>query len=89
MDEKLKAAIDHWREEMAVRKPGQLNTELTVDDWEVIAQDVWNRFTPEDSIVLHIYDVFKREFTKGHRCSVCGRTQLQNEEIGYDCFREC
>ncbi|WIB65822.1 hypothetical protein [Curtobacterium sp. MCBD17_040] len=30
-----------------------------------------------------------REFTKGQRCGVCGRTSKQNEAIGYDCAREC
>lgn len=67
---------------------GGHGTEWTFDQIEVIRKAVRDRF-PDDRIVLTAYNSIEREFSKGHRCSVCGRTEAQNKAIGYDCVREC
>ena len=66
-----------------------LMSELTVDDWDIISNYVWNKFSDEERGILHTYDSFQREFIKGHRCSVCGRTDAQNKALGYNCYEEC
>lgn len=39
--------------------------------------------------VLQMREEVWSEFTRGFRCSVCGRTAKQSEAIGYDCATEC
>ena len=64
-------------------------TEWTFEEIDVIRQYVKSRFPGRLSRVLFAYDFVEKEFTRGHRCRVCGRTQAQNKEIGYDCAHEC
>jgi len=63
--------------------------EWEYDDLEEFRDYVRDRFTPEDSIVLHVYDTITREFDSGHRCAVCGRTAAQSAAIGYNCAESC
>ena len=65
------------------------HSEWTFDQVDVIRQYVADRFGGEDSIILHAFTSIESEFTRGYRCGVCGRTQAQNEAIGYDCAHEC
>lgn len=85
----IQEVVERWREDFKGRTPGDLNSELSRDDWHVVSTYVYSRFTEDEQIALFLYDSFRREFTKGHRCGVCGRTKKQNEAIGYDCVREC
>lgn len=66
-----------------------LGSEWSMDKLDVIRADVQARFSDEDQIILSAYESIEREFIKGHRCSVCGRTEAQNLAIGYDCTHEC
>lgn len=86
--EEAQEVVEHWRQDFRSR-PGGTYSELTRDDWAIVSDYVWSKFSEEERIILHVYEVFRREFTKGHRCGVCGRTKAQNEAIGYDCLREC
>jgi hypothetical protein len=87
--EEAQGVIDRWRDDHATRSPRSLNSELSRDDWSIISDYVNSRFSEDEQIILFLYDSFRREFTVGHRCGVCGRTKAQNEAIGYDCIREC
>ena len=49
----------------------------------------WFEAPHDGQIILHVYDSVIREFSRGHRCGVCGRTQAQNLAINYDCTHEC
>lgn len=87
--EDAQAVVERWRADKSHREPGNLFTELSRDDWDIIADYVCSKFSDEETTIFYMYDVFRREFTKGHRCGVCGRTKAQNAAIGYDCLREC
>lgn len=61
---------------------------MTVEDIRVIHEAL--RALPEDArLVANVYADLEREFAKGDRCAVCGRTSKQNAAIGYDCSRGC
>lgn len=48
------------------------------------------QYADEFSLVLgRLRESVWSEFTNGLRCSVCGRTERQNAEIGYNCTEEC
>lgn len=38
---------------------------------------------------IHVMMDLARDLEAGRRCPVCGRTENQNEELGYDCYGEC
>jgi len=63
--------------------------EFEWDEVVRILEFVQNRFSDDEQIILHVYDSVIREFSRGHRCGVCGRTQAQNLAINYDCTHEC
>lgn len=88
MLEDAKAVMAKWREWFR-RNPNAPGTELTVEDWEAVSSYVRSKFSEEDKDILFLFNLFEREFVRGHRCSVCGRTKAQNAEIGYNCFEEC
>ena len=64
-------------------------SELTMDDMQPVMDFVRAKFEGDEGFVFHVYESFMDEFTKGHRCSVCGRTRKQNAAIDYDCIHEC
>lgn len=85
--EEAQEVVRHWLVDFNTRHT--VNSELTVEDYGVIAEYVREKFTPDENIILHIFTSFEHEFARGHRCMVCGRTKAQNEAIGYNCFEEC
>lgn len=64
-------------------------TEVTYEQMQPIIDYVRGKFPEREYRILAAYESFNREFTRGHRCSVCGRTEKQNEAISYDCHEEC
>lgn len=54
-----------------------------------IREFVEARFGEDDRVFLYLYTCIEREFARGHRCGVCGRTTEQSAAINYDCAREC
>ena len=62
--------------------------EFTRDEVSQIRGYVQARFADQPR-VLYAYDRINMEFTRGHRCGVCGRTEAQNLAINYDCTHEC
>lgn len=85
--EEAQEVVKHWRDDFDNRH--SVNSELTLEDYGIIADYVRGKFSPEEKTILHIFSSFEQEFARGHRCMVCGRTKAQNEAIGYDCLREC
>lgn len=79
--------VARWREDFSNRHT--VNSELSVEDYEIIATYVRGKFTSEERTILHIFTSFEHEFARGHRCMVCGGTKAQNEAIGYNCLEEC
>lgn len=63
--------------------------EFTMDEIDMIRKAVTDRFGDEWSAVLTVHEWIAKEFARGHRCGVCGRTAAQNAAINYDCAREC
>lgn len=63
--------------------------EFTMDELDSIREFIEARFTDEEQHILYAYRNIEREFTRGHRCAVCGRTEKQSKAINYDCAREC
>ncbi len=60
----------------------------TQDDIEKLNEILYS--LPDDVRgFVRMYEDVWSEFTRGIRCSVCGRTPKQNHDIGYDCVREC
>lgn len=66
--------------------PGERSPEFTFEELEPLRDYVRDRI---DSLILHAYETTVREYAKGFRCAVCGRTTKQNAAIGYDCTYEC
>lgn len=85
--EEAQEVVQHWRDDFSERHT--VNSELSVDDYGIVAEYVRGKFTAEEGTILHIFTSFEHEFARGHRCMVCGRTKAQNEAIGYNCFEEC
>ena len=63
-------------------------TEFTMDELDVIRNYVRDKFQ-DDYIVLAAFTGTEREFSKGHRCSVCGMTGKQAKAANYNCREEC
>lgn len=65
--------------------------EFTSDELDPLREYVYTRFedVTDGDLILHVYDSIQAEYTRGHRCSVCDRTEKQNAAIGYDCHNEC
>lgn len=64
-------------------------SEWEYDDFTPIRDYVHAKFSDDEFIILHAYEMWKAEFTRGHRCSVCGMTDAQSKAIGYNCSEEC
>lgn len=64
-------------------------SEWDYKDFAPIYDYVNSKFNDDESIILHAYERIKSEFTRGHRCSVCGMTDAQSKAIGYNCTEEC
>lgn len=63
--------------------------EFDIDELQPLVDYVRGKFSEDNGIILHAYGTLIREYAKGHRCSVCGRTRKQNAATGYDCTNEC
>lgn len=64
-------------------------TEFDFDEFQVVQDYVHEQFEGKTGAILSAYVSMQKEFARGHRCAVCGRTTAQNAAIGYNCTEEC
>lgn len=59
----------------------------TTDDIDAV-ENVVDSLPKDLQRFIDLYAEIAKSYV-GYRCSVCGRTKKQNEDIGYDCAWEC
>jgi hypothetical protein len=51
------------------------------------AEELWSKL--RGNAYAQLIEGLTRQLVRGERCAVCGMTDQQSKEAGYDCVNEC
>ncbi len=61
---------------------------VTLDDVHML-RGVYESLPEDVRTFVMLHELVVRQYARGERCGVCGRTPAQSAAIGYDCIHEC